>query len=92
MGSCGKSVWLEFIQVCNVSVNQQIAWQFDACVTLFFVLFFIDLNDANYWLAFNLWVVVNNHVQTFVNRANPLRKYLLHCFDPVLLQFDILAG
>ena len=56
------------------------------------MLLFIDLDDANQRLVFDFRVVVKNHVELFINRANTLSEYLLKGVNTILRKLNVLTG
>ena len=53
-------------------------------------LLFVELDDADHGLAFDLRVVVDDHVQAVLHCADPLTRQLLHLRYFVLFQVDVL--
>jgi len=56
------------------------------------VLVFVDLDDTSKGLAIHFRVVVDDHVNALVDRANTRAPHGLHIISTRLLQLDVLGS
>lgn len=91
MTALSKSDGKELVDVGNVSVDVKIAGELQSQITLLAMFFFVDLNDANQRLVLQLWVVIKDHVEAFIDCTNTLSEHLVERLDAVLKEFDVFA-
>ena len=75
---------LERVQISDFSVYVDVRGKLDALASAldFFV---IDLDNTDHWLTIDLWIVINDDVQTEINGDNTCASQRFHIFQFVRL-------